>query len=129
MKVMRWLHARSKDVAVGLLAMKITTSVFKEHYMSKLKLDIIGVGLIGKTHIKAALEIPDFDLVGVADSDPAALPSANQYGLKSYTSHRDLLEGVKPDAVIVAIPNKLHVPFSIDCLRAGAHILVEKPIA
>jgi len=97
--------------------------------MTKLKLGIIGAGLIGKTHIKTALEIPEFELVGVADPDPAALAIAKQYSLKLYKSHKELLEDAKPDAVIVAVPNKLHVPIGIDCARAGAHLFVEKPIA
>jgi len=97
--------------------------------MSKLKLGIIGAGLIGKTHIRTALKIPDFEVVGVADPDPAALAIAGEYSLKRYKSHQELLAAVKPDAVIVATPNKLHVPVGIDCARAGAHLFVEKPIS
>ncbi|MFI4925136.1 MAG: Gfo/Idh/MocA family protein, partial [Vicinamibacteria bacterium] len=44
-------------------------------------------------------------------------------------SHRDLLAQAKPDAVVIATPNRLHVPMGIDCARAGVHMIVEKPIA
>jgi predicted dehydrogenase len=97
--------------------------------MAKLKLGIMGAGLIGKTHIKTVLEIPDFQLVGVADPDPAALTVTKQYSLKWFQSHQELLADAKPDAVIVAVPNQLHVPVGIDCVRAGAHLFIEKPIA
>lgn len=97
--------------------------------MAKLRLGIVGGGLIGKTHIKTALESPDFDLVGVADPDPVVMADVQQDGLIGYRSHRDLLAETKPDAVIVATPNRLHVSVGIDCVRAGAHLFVEKPIA
>ena len=60
--------------------------------MARLKLGIIGAGLIGKTHIKTAVEIPDFEVVGVADPDPAALTTAKEHSLKWYKSHQELLE-------------------------------------
>jgi predicted dehydrogenase len=97
--------------------------------MSRLKLGVVGAGLIGTTHIKIAREIPEFDLVGIADPDPAARVIAEQYGPALYKSHKDLLADAKPDAVIIATPTQLHAPVGIDCVRAGAHILVEKPIA
>lgn len=65
--------------------------------MTKLRLGIIGAGLIGKTHIRTALEIPDFEVVGVADPDPAALAIAEEYSLKGYKSHQELLATTKPD--------------------------------
>jgi predicted dehydrogenase len=97
--------------------------------MAKLKLGIIGAGVIGKTHIKTALESPDFELVGVADPDPDALAHARKYGINGYQSHQELLMETKPNAVIVSTPNRLHVPIGIDCVREGTHLFVEKPIA
>ena len=98
-------------------------------YAAKMKLGIIGAGVIGKTHIKTAVDSPDFELVGVADPDPAAWAMPRQYGIPCYQTHQELLAATKPDAVIVATPNRLHVPIGIDCARAGIHVFVEKPIA
>ncbi|MCE5265845.1 MAG: Gfo/Idh/MocA family oxidoreductase [Deltaproteobacteria bacterium] len=97
--------------------------------MAKMKLGIIGAGVIGKTHIKTALDSTDFELVGVADPDPAAWVLPRQFGIRCYENHQELLAADKPDAVIVATPNKLHVPIGIECARAGIQVFVEKPIA
>ena len=97
--------------------------------MAKMKLGIIGAGVIGKTHIKTAVASTDFELVGVADPDPDALALPRQYGIPCYQTHQELLAEIKPDAVIVATPNRLHVPIGIECARAGIHVFVEKPIA
>ena len=97
--------------------------------LPKLKLGIVGVGMVGQTHVRAALVIPEFELVAVADSDPAAFGLAAEYSIRAYRSHTEMLEDTRLDAVVVATPNRLHVPIGVDCLRAGAHLLVEKPIA
>jgi predicted dehydrogenase len=94
-----------------------------------MRLGIIGAGVIGKTHIKTAIDSSDFELVGVADPDPAAWAMPRQYDIPCYETHQRLLAETKPDAVIVATPNRLHVPIGIECAHAGLHLFVEKPIA
>ena len=90
---------------------------------------VIGAGLIGRRHIATLAASPDAELCGVADTLPrdeiAGLPPA----VPAFTSHRALLDEAKPDAVVIATPNRLHVPMGVDCARAGVHMIVEKPIA
>ena len=91
---------------------------------------VIGLGM-GQAHLKAYSEIPDVRILGIADLDQERLDScAAQYDVpKAYTGYRQLLAEEGLDAVSICVPNYLHAPFTIDALRAGKHVLVEKPMA
>ncbi|NMB61360.1 MAG: Gfo/Idh/MocA family oxidoreductase, partial [Chloroflexi bacterium] len=54
---------------------------------------------------------------------------AEKYKVCVYTDYRDLLVKEKPDVVSIVVPTKDHVAVALDCVRAGAHLLIEKPIA
>jgi predicted dehydrogenase len=96
---------------------------------SKLPLAVIGAGLIGRTHIDRALSSERVQIVAIADPTPAGAELARAAGVPFFTDHRALLAQVKPRAAVVATPNALHAAITIDCLEAGAAVLVEKPIA
>src|SRR5262249_54864874 len=68
-------------------------------------------------------------LCGIADPSPAANAVAQTSGAALYPSINALIERERPDGVIVATPNKLHVENGVDCVRHGVAVLVEKPIA
>jgi predicted dehydrogenase len=94
------------------------------------KLAVIGVGAMGRSHARVARELDDVELVGVADVDgKSASRVADLYATTPYSSHLELLERTKPDAVIVAVPTGSHFAVVRDALTAGCHVLVEKPIA
>lgn len=95
--------------------------------MPRLRVGVIGAGLIGRRHVATALASPDAELVGIADLVPASGTDVD--GVPMFASHGELLAAARPDAVVIATPNRLHVPMGIDCARAGVHMLVEKPIA
>lgn len=97
--------------------------------MNKLRVGVVGAGMIGRRHIATVLASPDAELVGVADALPPGDPAVASLTVPYFTSHRALLDGAKPDAVVVATPNRLHVSMGVDFARAGVHMLVEKPIA
>ena len=68
----------------------------------------------------------------MAFSDPnleRAKQCAERYGGKAFSDHNELLNEMKPDAVSVCTPNVTHAPISIAAAKAGAHVLVEKPMA
>jgi len=95
------------------------------------RLAILGCGAITRSeHIPAVSAHPGVHLVALVDTD---LPRANALiqnrGLscKAVTDYREVLGEV--DAVINALPNHLHVSTNMDCLRAGVHVLCEKPLA
>jgi len=97
--------------------------------MKKLRVGVIGAGLIGRRHIATLLASRDAELCAVADTLPRDDPAIATLPVPVFSSHLDLLGRAKPDAVIVATPNRLHVPIGVDCARAGVHMIVEKPIA
>jgi len=95
-----------------------------------LKMAVIGVGSIGRNHARIYAEIPEIELVGVADVDPAqAEKVARLYDTRAYTDYRELLRAEQPDGVSVAVPTALHEQVGLDAIAAGAHVLNEKPIA
>jgi len=96
-----------------------------------IRLAILGCGAITRSeHIPAVCAHPGVCLVALVDTD---LPRANlliqNRGLrcKAVADYREVLGQV--DAVLNALPNHLHVSSNMDCLRAGAHVLCEKPLA
>lgn len=94
---------------------------------SPLRAAVIGVGYLGRFHAQKWAALAGAELVGVADSDPArAATVAAEVGCTPYTDYRDLLGRV--DAVSVAVPTEHHHRVVRDCLAAGVHVLVEKPI-
>ena len=91
---------------------------------------VIGVGAMGRHHARVYQEMPDVELVAVADVDPAlAQEAARLRGAHAYTDHHAMLEKVQPDLVTVAVPTHIHFQVVLDALEAGCHVLVEKPIA
>lgn len=95
-----------------------------------LRAAVIGVGRMGANHARVASELPDVELTAVADLDgDAAREVARRHGVTAYASPDDLLAHERPEVVVVAVPTEHHVAVAAAALRAGAHVLVEKPIA
>ncbi len=95
-----------------------------------MKIAVIGVGSMGRNHARVYSELPEAHLVAVADENHELVRStAEKYGILAYTDYRDMLAKEKPDAVSIAVPTALHAQVGMDVLNAGAHVLMEKPIA
>ncbi len=95
-----------------------------------LKFAVIGVGSMGRNHARVVSELGDVELVGVADANPAAAEAIGQkYGVAAFGDYRELLAKTQPEAVTIAVPTALHEEVATAALQAGAHVLVEKPIA
>ncbi len=93
-----------------------------------LKMGVIGVGNMGRHHVRILSLLKDIELVGVSDIDLAkGIEMASQYQTHFYENYDDMLSMV--DAVCIAVPTKLHHEVGSRCLAAGVHILIEKPIA
>jgi predicted dehydrogenase len=95
-----------------------------------LRVAVIGVGKMGALHARTYADLPDADLVAVCDTDPdRARSAAAAHGAHSYANVGALLEAERPDAVSVATPLDGHYDAAAAALEAGAHALVEKPLA
>ncbi len=97
--------------------------------MKLLRVGVIGVGNMGRNHVRIYSEMREVELVGIADTNKKNLkPIAEKYKTKVYTNYPDLLKN-KLDAVSIAVPTTLHKKIALDALKSGANILIEKPIA
>lgn len=95
-----------------------------------LRAAVIGAGAMGRHHARVYDALEETTFVGVCDADADAADwVAARYRVPAFTDHRALLEAVRPDIVSVVVPTLGHVPVALDALAAGAHVLVEKPIA
>jgi predicted dehydrogenase len=97
----------------------------------KIKLGIIGVGQIGKHHINTYKQIPDAEIVAVADvnEEEAKRVAAANNVPNVFTQFRDLLKMDEIEAVDVCLHNNFHAPVAIAALEAGKHVYCEKPMA
>ena len=91
---------------------------------------IIGYGGIGRLHHKKWLTaLPEFSLCGVWDIERAACERAEEDGLAVYASEEALLADEAVSIVVVATPNDTHLPISLRAMKAGKHVICEKPVA
>jgi predicted dehydrogenase len=89
---------------------------------------VIGEGLIGRRHIEVLRSGGErYRLAAVAD--PATAAAARHHGAPHYAEYEDLLDDVKPDGAVIAVPNQLHVAVGLACVARKIPVLVEKPIA
>lgn len=97
--------------------------------MKTLRLGIIGIGGMGKGHANTILagKVPRCELVAAADSNPAALAAFPK--IKGYATSTELIQSGDVEAVLIATPHYAHTTVGIEALKAGLHVLVEKPIS
>ena len=99
----------------------------------KLNFGIIGCGGIAHGHVGRLLEIPGSDVVALMDTDPkriaamkAAFPATADAPV--FDSHRAMIKAGGLDAVVICSPHVFHFKQITDCLKAGLHVLTEKPM-
>ena len=100
--------------------------------MRKARIAVLGAGWWGaQVYIPSLLADPTVDLVAVNRRDPAALKEiTDRFGIaKGYTDYGQLLAVEKPDGVVIASPHTVHHEHTMAALAAGAHVLVDKPMA
>jgi predicted dehydrogenase len=93
-----------------------------------LRIGVIGVGNMGQHHTRVLSLLKDVELVGVSDINvERGLDTASKYRVRFFEDYHDLLRHV--DAVCIAVPTRLHHGVGMAALKAGVHVLIEKPIA
>ncbi len=109
-----------------------------------LNVAVVGLGFMGVTHLKGWRNVPDARLHSVVDADPLRLTgdlsavSGNMGGggekfdfsnVRGYTTLAEALADPAIDAVDICLPTDQHAPAATAALRAGKHVLTEKPIS
>jgi predicted dehydrogenase len=93
-----------------------------------IRVGVIGVGNMGQHHTRVLSLLKDVELIGVSDINvERGLDTASKYRVRFFENYLDLLPYL--DAVCIAVPTKLHHQVGMDCMKAGVHTLIEKPIA
>jgi predicted dehydrogenase len=89
-----------------------------------MRLALVGLGFMGKTHLAAIAALPNVELAAVVTRDPHKVPN-----LRSCRDLAGVLDDPTIDAVDLCLPTDLHESAAIESLRRGKHVLVEKPMA
>ena len=97
--------------------------------MGSVRIGIAGMGNMGATHARHVLagRVARLELTAVSDPNPARCAAAA--GVPAFPSAAAMLRSGRIDAVLIATPHYAHPPIGIAALRAGLHVLVEKPIS
>jgi len=97
--------------------------------MKRVRLGMIGMGLIGTAHARTLQKVEECELVAVADVDEKYREATERIGATYYPDYEEMIRKENLQGTIIATPNHLHAPMGIACARHGLHLLVEKPIA
>ena len=99
--------------------------------MDKIRVGVIGTGFVGKVHVENIRRQPDAEVAAIADrnSELAATFGAALGIERALGDYRELLDDASIGAVHICTPNHTHFPIARDALRAGKHVLCEKPLA
>lgn len=96
------------------------------------KVGLIGNGNRGTAHLAAYLKMPEIKVTALSDLDSTRMDGYNAKlggGATKYVDWRELIRDKNVEIVVIATPNFLHPEMAIAALRAGKHVLLEKPIA
>jgi predicted dehydrogenase len=92
----------------------------------------VGAGFMGQVaHLRSFTQIPDCQVVALAECRPRLreLVASRYHIPRTYETHRELLQDDRVEAVVAILPHTLNDQVACDLLRAGKHVLVEKPMA
>lgn len=92
------------------------------------KMGIIGFGGMAGWHRELIQTIDGLDIAGIYDIKEERMEAARGFGLHTYASQEELLEDPEIEFVLIATPNDLHKPIAVEAMRAGKHVISEKPV-
>jgi predicted dehydrogenase len=97
--------------------------------MTKINIGIIGTGFIGPVHLEALRRL-GANVTALCDLPERVLAAAEKFGIpETFDDYRELLRSPGVAAVHIASPNRFHCAMSLAALRAGKHVVCEKPLA
>ena len=100
--------------------------------MSKIRVGMIGTGGIAEWHGRQLLELPEAEIVAIADTSGKSRETfVGKFGLanvRQYDRYEEMLAETELDAVVICSPHTLHYGQATDALNKGLHVLIEKPM-
>jgi predicted dehydrogenase len=98
---------------------------------SVLSAAVIGYGNIAPVHLASLRRLPGVRIAAICDDAPSrqAAAKADHPDVAVYADYKRMLSTEKPSVVHICTPHYLHVPMAIECLKSGAHVVLEKPCA
>ena len=97
---------------------------------ASLRVGLVGLGMMGRNHLRVVSTHPETVLAAVADLDPAALEAATaQTGATGYADPLAMIREADVEAIVIAAPTTAHVPLALAAIERGLPVLVEKPLA
>ena len=93
------------------------------------RIAVAGAGYIGRAHIDALRASRTCSLAAIVDPSPAATKGAVEAGVPLFASIDELIRKARPDGIVLATPNQLHVAQALQCMEVELATFVEKPIA
>lgn len=98
--------------------------------MSKTRIGFIGAGIIDRRHIMSLGSFDDVEIAAFADVNlDAAREAAAKHNVASYSSHQEMLDKEKPDAVYICVPPFAHGPLEMAAVERDLPFFVEKPLS
>lgn len=98
--------------------------------MEKLKTAIVGAGKVAHTHAEALQSLTESEFTAVCSRTfEKAKVFADQYGVKAYQDVEEMIDKSKINVILVCTPHPVHAEPTIKAMKAGAHVLTEKPLA
>lgn len=91
---------------------------------------LIGLGAMGRNHLRVLSDLDGVNLAAVCDQDARAVEQAGRmHSVAGYTSLEEMVERERLEAVVVAVPTRFHERVGLEVLDRGLHVFIEKPIA
>ncbi len=98
--------------------------------MKKVRTALIGCGKVGQIHAAALRSLPQSEFVAVCDSNAErAQAFAADFGVTAYTRIQEMISRANVQVVCLCTPHPMHAEATVQAAEAGAHVLVEKPMA
>lgn len=108
--------------------MRDSSVPFHKNHPEPVRIGVIGIGNMGQHHVRVLSLMKDIKLVGISDVNvDRGLETASRYQTHFFEDYHELLLHV--DAVCIAVPTRFHHAVGLAALKAGVHVLIEKPIA